>query len=240
MSTAPTPRTAGGIDTEPGRRQRPGGLARLPLPAGCVAAARSHVLGRVDRTALVATGPVLFVVVVVLADFVNEQWLLAGWPLVLGYCFAVASASLVRAGGRSPSPSRSNGGTGQSTSRRRFARHFVEMVLAMCAGMLALDPVYAAVASRAGYDDPWVELPVVSALVMTLNMTGPMVLLMLRHGHGRAAVLEMAGSMVVPTAAATGLHLCSVIPASIVMTVAHVSMLPAMLLVMFRRYREYA
>ena len=40
-----------------------------------------------------------------------------------------------------------------------------------------------------GYADPWVELPVVSALVMAINMTVPMVLLMLRHGHGGRAIL---------------------------------------------------
>lgn len=130
--------------------------------------------------------------------------------------------------------------TARSTSWRRFARHYVVMVLAMYAGMLALDPVYLAIAHRAGYADPWVELPVISALVMAVNMTVPMVLLMLRHGHGIAAVVEMAGSMVVPTAVAVGLHVVGVLPADLVMTVAHVSMFPAMLLVMLRRYREYA
>jgi flagellar biosynthetic protein FliP len=129
---------------------------------------------------------------------------------------------------------------GRVTSWRRFARHYLVMVLAMYAGMLVLDPVYAAAAGRAGYADPWVELPVVSAVVMAVNMTIPMVLLMVRHGHGIAAVVEMAGSMVVPTAAAVGLHLVGLIPADLVMTVAHVSMFPTMLLVMLRRYREYA
>jgi hypothetical protein len=114
------------------------------------------------------------------------------------------------------------------------------MVVAMYAGMLVLDPVYAAVATRAGYADPWAELPVVSALVMAVNMTVPMVLLMLRHGHGRLAIAEMAASMLVPTAAAAGLHVLGAIAAGQVMTVAHLSMFPAMLLVMLRRYREYA
>ena len=127
-----------------------------------------------------------------------------------------------------------------STSWRRFARHYVVMVLAMYVGMLALDPVYAEVAARAGYADPWVDLPVISAAVMAVNMTVPMVLLMLRHGHGIAAVVEMAGSMVVPTAVAVSLHVVGLLRADLVMTVAHVSMFPAMLLVMLRRYREYA
>ena len=126
------------------------------------------------------------------------------------------------------------------TSRWRFTRHYLTMVAAMYAGMLVLDPVYAAVAARAGYADPWVELPVVSALVMSINMTVPMVLLMLRHRHGGRAISEMAASMVGPTLAAVGLHGLGAIPADQVMTVAHLSMFPAMLLVMLGRYREYA
>jgi len=126
------------------------------------------------------------------------------------------------------------------TSPWRFARHYLVMVAAMYVGMLVLDPVYAAVAARAGYADPWVELPVLSALVMAVNMTVPMVLLMLRHGHGGLAVLEMAASMIAPTLAAVGLHGLGVVPADQVMTVAHLSMFPAMLLVMLRRYPYFA
>ena len=126
------------------------------------------------------------------------------------------------------------------TSPWRFARHYLVMVGAMYAGMLVLDPVYAAVAARAGYADPWVELPVLSTLVMAFNMTVPMVLLMLRHGHGVRAVLEMAASMVAPTLAATGLHEIGVVQADQVMPVAHLSMFAAMLLVMLHRYRDYA
>ena len=130
--------------------------------------------------------------------------------------------------------------TTRTTSWRRFARHYVVMLLAMYAGMVALDPVYVEVATRAGYADPWVELPVISALVMAVNMTVPMVLLMLRHGHGMAPVVEMAGSMVVPTAVAASLRGVGVIPADLVTTVAHVGMFPAMFLVMLRRYTEFA
>jgi hypothetical protein len=126
------------------------------------------------------------------------------------------------------------------TSWRRFARHYLAMVVAMYAGMLVLDPVYAAVAARAGYGDPWADLPVVSALVMAVNMTVPMVLLMLRHHHGSLAIVEMAASMVAPTVIATVLYALGALRADHVMTVAHLAMFPAMLLVMLRRYREYA
>lgn len=130
--------------------------------------------------------------------------------------------------------------TTRTTSWRRFARHYVVMLLAMYAGMVALDPVYVEVATRAGYADPWVELPVISALVMAVNMTVPMVLLMSHHRHGRRATCEMAGSMIAPTLAAAGLHALGAIPADQVMTVAHLAMFPAMFLVMLARYSEYA
>jgi hypothetical protein len=80
----------------------------------------------------------------------------------------------------------------------------------------------------------------VSALVMAVNMTIPMTLLMLRHGHRGVAVVEMAASMLAPTIGAIGLYNLGVIPADLVMTVGHLSMFPAMLLVMLRRYRDYA
>ena len=126
------------------------------------------------------------------------------------------------------------------TSWTRFVRHYLVMVVAMYAGMLVLDPVYAAVATRAGYADPWTEAPVLSALVMAVNMTLPMVLLMSHHHHGRRATCEMAGSMVAPTLAAAALHAVGAIPAGQVMTVAHLGMFPAMFLVMLARYPHYA
>ena len=119
-----------------------------------------------------------------------------------------------------------------ATSPARFVRHYLLMVVAMYAGMLVLDPVYAAVASRAGYADPWTELSVVSALVMALNMTVPMVLLMLRHHHSHRAICEMAAAMIAPTVAAAAVHVVGVIGADQVMSVAHLGMFPAMFLVM--------
>jgi hypothetical protein len=131
--------------------------------------------------------------------------------------------------------------TGRPATRwTRFARHYLVMVAAMYAGMLVLDPVYAAVATRAGYPDPWSALPVTSALVMAVNMTVPMVVLMAWHGHRAVAVVEMAGSMIAPAIGAAGLHALGVVPADLVMTVAHLGMFPAMFLVMLRRYADYA
>jgi hypothetical protein len=71
-------------------------------------------------------------------------------------------------------------------------------------------------------------------------MTIPMVLLMLRHRHRGVAIVEMAASMLAPTAAAAGLYVLGAIPATQVMSIAHLAMFPAMLLVMLRRYSDYA
>ena len=109
--------------------------------------------------------------------------------------------------------------TTRPTRLVRFARHYLLMIVAMYAGMLVLDPVYDAVATHAGYADPWAELPVLSALVMAGNMTVPMVLLMLRHRRGSRAILDMVVAMFAPTLAATALYVLGALPADQVMTV---------------------
>jgi hypothetical protein len=130
-----------------------------------------------------------------------------------------------------------------STSRRRwlrFARHFLVMVAAMYAGMLTLYPAYSFLAGRLGYTDPTRDLPVTSGLVMAFAMTAPMVALMAYSRHGWRPVTEMAAAMVIPTLGATLLHLAGTIPAEAVMSVGHLTMIPAMLGVMLARFNHYA
>ena len=122
----------------------------------------------------------------------------------------------------------------------RFARHYVEMVAAMYAGMIVLSPVYAALAARAGYADPWATLPVLSAVVMAVEMTIPMAILMVRHGHRARAVAEMGVAMLLPALAAAAVQRLGAVSAASVMTIAHLGMFPAMLLAMGLRYRESA
>jgi len=66
------------------------------------------------------------------------------------------------------------------------------------------------------------------------------VLLMVRHRQGFRAIRDMAVSMFAPTLMAVALHVLGALPADQVMTVGHLAMFPAMLLVMLRRYRHYA
>ena len=127
-------------------------------------------------------------------------------------------------------------------SRRvlRFARHFLVMLAAMYLGMLALNPVYDWAAGAAGYADPWTQLPVLSAMVMAVNMTVPMAVWMRWHGHGWRPVGEMAAAMFVPAGLAALLYLAGAASAQAVMGIGHIAMVPAMLAVMLYRYRQYA
>ena len=130
-----------------------------------------------------------------------------------------------------------------TTLRRRwlrFTKHFLLMLAAMYLGMLTLYPAYSFLAGRAGYNDPTSDLPILSALVMAFAMTAPMTALMLHHRHGWRPITEMAAAMVVPTLAATLLQVAEAIPAGAVMSVGHLTMIPAMLAVMLLRFDHYA
>ena len=123
--------------------------------------------------------------------------------------------------------------------RRTFWLHFGEMLLAMFAGMLVLGGAAEGVLALAGSSLADVS-DSVAAAVMAFNMTLPMVGWMLYRGHPARHSAEMAGSMIVPTAAVVALHLLGGLPGSAVLAVQHVVMIPAMLGVMLLRYEHYA
>lgn len=122
----------------------------------------------------------------------------------------------------------------------RFTKHFLLMLAAMYLGMLTLYPAYSFLARRAGYHDSTSDLPIVSALVMAFAMTAPMTALMLHHRHGWRPITEMTAAMIVPTFASALLHVTGTISAASVMSVGHLSMIPAMLAVMLLRFDHYA
>jgi len=122
----------------------------------------------------------------------------------------------------------------------RFTRHFLVMLAAMYVGMLTLYPAYGFVAGRLGYADPTSQLPFLSGLVMAFAMIAPMVALMAYHRHGWRPIIEMTAAMVIPTFGATLLHLAEIIPGGAVMSIGHLTMIPAMLSVMLLRFDHYA
>lgn len=131
------------------------------------------------------------------------------------------------AGERAPGP-------GRSTSVWRFALHYLEMVLAMLAGMTALGVV-----SALGLDLP--DRTGIRLVEMALWMTVPMVLWMWFRGHSRRAGLEMAAAMLLPAAAALALLVTGVVTDGDVLVMAeHVVMFPAMLLAMVLRPGDHS
>jgi hypothetical protein len=72
-----------------------------------------------------------------------------------------------------------------------FARHYLEMVLAMAAGMMVYAMVFGRGMAFTSYGDE---------AVMAAFMTAPMVAWMRYRGHSWRQAAEMAAAMVVPTA----------------------------------------
>ncbi|MGW4930107.1 hypothetical protein ACWEOH_13205 [Agromyces sp. NPDC004153] len=124
-----------------------------------------------------------------------------------------------------------------TTARRRpalrFARHALEMVIAMVAGMIVLEPVWSFA---------WPGLSAnttAQVLVMVTNMSLGMAVWMRVRGHGLAAIAEMSAAMYLPFVVLLPFHWAGALPGMALMTAGHVLMIPAMLVAMLRRRREY-
>lgn len=126
-----------------------------------------------------------------------------------------------------------------TTPRGHFVRHFLEMVVAMLAGMVVLEPVWPLALDPLG----WVgilDLPEPAALVMATNMTVMMSAWMGLRGHGRRAMLEMAAAMYLPFAVLFVPMWMGVLSAGGMLVGGHLLMLPAMVGAMLLRRDEYA
>jgi hypothetical protein len=123
-----------------------------------------------------------------------------------------------------------------------FARHYVEMVLAMLAGMFVLVAADRVLFGLVGIDsgDWHSEAPALMLTEMALTMSAGMVVLMRYRGHGWLPCLEMTASMVVPTLGAIALLAGGVVEdGDTLMGIQHVVMFPAMLVAMLLRLDEY-
>jgi hypothetical protein len=137
------------------------------------------------------------------------------------------------------------GGADQAGPKRRsgyfyVARHFAVMVVLMYAGMFVLDPLYDLVVGVAGVSDPWGRLPVLSNVIMALNMTIPMALHMRHTRHTWRAIGEMSAAMLLPAALTMGPYLLGTMTAGTMMTLSHAAKIPLMAGAMILRFREYA
>lgn len=122
-----------------------------------------------------------------------------------------------------------------------FARHFVEMLVAMLVGMGAASALLAlgSAAAGSGYTALERDEPALVLIVLVAGMTGAMVAWMRFRGHAPGLVAEMAGAMVV-----SGVAILAVMAAGVDGTAAlhahHPVMLAAMLGAMLLRRREYS
>jgi hypothetical protein len=126
-----------------------------------------------------------------------------------------------------------------ATPKQRFARHYIEMVIAMFAGMAVLALPARMALTAAGTS--WSELGTAAMfLAMAVEMTVPMVAWMRFRGHGWRPSGEMAAAMLLPTFVAIGLDGAGLVgDAGMLMAGEHVAMLLAMLGAMLMRPDEY-
>jgi hypothetical protein len=85
----------------------------------------------------------------------------------------------------------------QRAARLRFARHYLEMVGAMVAGMVLLAPLESLVASVLGHPHV-LDAAMVTALLMAANMTVATAGWMWLRRHRPRLIAEMAAGMNVP------------------------------------------
>jgi hypothetical protein len=130
-------------------------------------------------------------------------------------------------------------GATRGGSKRAFARHFGEMLLAMFLGMAVLggaaELAFAAAGSSLSDQSGGAQV-----MLMGFNMTVPMVIWMSYRGHAAARNVEMALSMIVPSLAAAALAWAGALEAGAAFGVQHAVMIPAMLGVMLWRYQDYS
>lgn len=114
---------------------------------------------------------------------------------------------------------------------RSLIRHYVEMVVAMFAGMLVLGALREVIGLNVAFSE---QQPGISFLLMATDMTIAMGTWMLLRGHGWAATLEMCAAMYTPVVLLPLLW-SGALGSMTFMVLAHVLMMAAMLAVLSRR-----
>jgi len=126
-----------------------------------------------------------------------------------------------------------------TTSKRRFLRHYLEMVVVMMVSMAVLGALTSGILAVLGHSNLR-HLAGLRAFVMTMNMVIGMTVWMRLRGHGWASTLEMDASMILPFLLLIGPYRAGLLSGGALIGVEHVVMLPFMFVVMLRRYDEYA
>ena len=128
-------------------------------------------------------------------------------------------------------------------SRRKqtghFLLHFLEMCAPMCMGFALGDLVYFWAAEQQGYSEPFRQLPELSVLVVTFNMTAPMAAWMLSRGMPRRPTAEMSAAMPILAIVLLAFGWLAIVPMGDLALLEHGLMMPAMLVPMFFRLDLY-
>jgi hypothetical protein len=123
-----------------------------------------------------------------------------------------------------------------------FIRHYVEMLIAMFAGMVVLGGAGAVLLAGVGIDvGDWRSgAPELLLLAMAFTMSAPMVAWMRYRGHRWTPAWEMTASMFVPSFGAIALLWAGTVASTdTLLAIQHIAMFPAMLAVMLMRPAEY-
>lgn len=121
---------------------------------------------------------------------------------------------------------------------RRFVRHYLELVVAIVAGMVVLDAAESVLLTAIG----WTELrarPESAALVMCTNMAIAVVAWMRFRGRSGVATMEMVAAMYVPFVALFPLLWLGVLSATGLMLLGHVLLLLAIAAALLRHTGVY-
>ncbi|MFR9803329.1 hypothetical protein ACL02T_13635 [Pseudonocardia sp. RS010] len=125
-----------------------------------------------------------------------------------------------------------------TTPTGHIVRHYLEMVVAMVVGMIALGPLWSLAGEALGWTAAF-HAPEPASLIMATNMSVAMCAWMRFRGHGWPATLEMAAAMYLPFVVLFPPMWAGLISAGTVMVGGHVLMLPAMAVAMLLRRGEY-
>ena len=112
----------------------------------------------------------------------------------------------------------------------RFVGHYLEMVVAMVVGMVALAPLW---------PEAWVARGDLHAVAMAVDMTVAMVVWMAVRRHSWPRIIEMSAAMVLPFAVLLVPYWLGALSAEALMIAAHVIMFPLMLAAMIWRRADY-
>ncbi len=120
----------------------------------------------------------------------------------------------------------------------RFTRNFLEMVVAMAAGMMVLGPIRMLVIGQLGWSDLF-DRPELYALAMAADMTIAMSLWMRYRQHSWISIAEMAAAMVLPFVVLFVPLWAGALSGDTLLVAGHLLMLPAMVIAMLSRRSEY-